>query len=167
MIRAATVADCAALAALWNPIIRDTLVTFTTAQKSAEGLAATLAEKASAGFPFLVADRGGLLGFATYGAFRAGPGYARTVEHTIILAPEARGQGVGRALMAAIEGHARGAGIHSMIAGVSAANGAPLPPLPPMTGGKIVSGTLNGGGPDIQVTTMNGDITLRKLDVEK
>ena len=52
-------------------------------------------------------------------------------------------------------------------AGVSAANGAPLPPLPPMTGGKIVSGTLNGGGPDIQVTTMNGDITLRKLDVEK
>jgi hypothetical protein len=34
--------------------------------------------------------------------------------------------------------------------------------LPPMTGGKIVSGTLNGGGPEIRVTTMNGDVTLRK-----
>jgi L-amino acid N-acyltransferase len=122
MIRAATTEDCAAIATLWNPIIRDTLVTFTTAEKSAEGVAAALAEKASAGFPFLVADRGGVLGFATYGAFRAGPGYAFTVEHTIILGPEARGQGIGRALMAAIEDHARAAGIHSMIAGVSAAN---------------------------------------------
>jgi hypothetical protein len=33
-----------------------------------------------------------------------------------------------------------------------------------MTGGKIVSGTLNGGGTEIQATTMNGDITFRKLD---
>lgn len=38
----------------------------------------------------------------------------------------------------------------------------PMPPLPPMTGGKIVTGTLNGGGPEIRVTTMNGDVTLRK-----
>jgi len=40
----------------------------------------------------------------------------------------------------------------------------PLPPLPPMTGGKIVTGTLNGGGPEIQATTMNGEVVLRKLD---
>jgi hypothetical protein len=42
----------------------------------------------------------------------------------------------------------------------------PHPPLPPIipaiAGGKVVSGTLNGGGIEIQVTTMNGDITLRK-----
>lgn len=38
----------------------------------------------------------------------------------------------------------------------------PVPPLPPMTGGKIVTGTLNGGGPEISIATMNGDITLRK-----
>ena len=37
----------------------------------------------------------------------------------------------------------------------------PLPPLPPMTGGKLVSGTLNGGGTEIAVAAMNGDITLR------
>jgi hypothetical protein len=42
----------------------------------------------------------------------------------------------------------------------------PLPPLPPMTGGKIVTGTLNGGGPEIRVTTMNGDVTLRRLDAK-
>jgi urease beta subunit len=39
----------------------------------------------------------------------------------------------------------------------------PLPPsIPAIAGGKVVSGTLNGGGIEIQVTTMNGDITLRK-----
>lgn len=42
----------------------------------------------------------------------------------------------------------------------------PVPPAPPhipaIAGGKVVSGTLNGGGTDIQITTMNGDITLRK-----
>jgi DUF4097 and DUF4098 domain-containing protein YvlB len=43
----------------------------------------------------------------------------------------------------------------------------PLPPLPPMTGGKIVTGTLNGGGPEIRVTTMNGDVTLRKTAASK
>ncbi|MDB6092546.1 MAG: hypothetical protein JWM32_108 [Verrucomicrobia bacterium] len=44
---------------------------------------------------------------------------------------------------------------------------APMAPLPPMTGGKIVTGTLNGGGAEIRVTTMNGDVTLRKLDERK
>lgn len=46
---------------------------------------------------------------------------------------------------------------------------APMPPMPPMphvmpsfSGGKVVSGTLNGGGPELQIATMNGTITLRK-----
>lgn len=42
-----------------------------------------------------------------------------------------------------------------------------MPPLPPMTGGKIVSGTINGGGPDIRIATMNGDVTLRKFEPKK
>jgi hypothetical protein len=37
-----------------------------------------------------------------------------------------------------------------------------MPPLPPMTGGKVVSGTLNGGGVEIQAATLNGDILLKK-----
>jgi hypothetical protein len=37
-----------------------------------------------------------------------------------------------------------------------------MPPLPPMTGGKVISGTLNGGGVEIQAATLNGDITLKK-----
>jgi hypothetical protein len=45
---------------------------------------------------------------------------------------------------------------------------APRPPkavtIPTITGGKLVSGTLNGGGPEISIATMNGDVTLRRLD---
>ncbi len=46
----------------------------------------------------------------------------------------------------------------------------PVPPLPPMpsipaiTGGKLVTGTLNGGGPEINIATLNGDVTLRKTE---
>jgi hypothetical protein len=40
----------------------------------------------------------------------------------------------------------------------------PVPPLPPMTGGKTVSGTLNGGGVEIQAATLNGDIVLKKAE---
>jgi hypothetical protein len=41
---------------------------------------------------------------------------------------------------------------------------APLPPMPPMPnfGGKSIIGTLNGGGVDIKLTSMNGTITLRE-----
>jgi hypothetical protein len=36
--------------------------------------------------------------------------------------------------------------------------------IPTITGGKLVTGTLNGGGPEITVATMNGDVTLRQLE---
>jgi len=39
-----------------------------------------------------------------------------------------------------------------------------MPPIPPMTGGQLVTGSLNGGGPEISVATMNGDVTLRQIE---
>jgi phosphinothricin acetyltransferase len=62
------------------------------------------------------------VGFASYAQFRGGVGYRHTMEHTIILGPAARGRGLGRALMTAIEDHARAGGTHSLFAGVSAGN---------------------------------------------
>ncbi|TCM88051.1 GNAT family N-acetyltransferase [Rhodovulum steppense] len=122
-IRPATARDAAALVAIWNPIIRDTTIIFHSARKTPEGVAEMIETRTAAGQGFFVADEGGaILGLATYGPFRPGDGYARTMEHTILLAPGGQGRGLGRALMGALETHAADAGVHAMIAAVSADN---------------------------------------------
>lgn len=119
IIRQARPEDGEAIAALWNPVIRDTAITFNSVEKTVETLIAEIATRHA----FLLAeDDTALLGFATYGQFRGGVGYARTAEHTIALAPDTRGRGIGRILIGALEDHARNAGFHSMIAGVSGEN---------------------------------------------
>lgn len=124
VIRPAGPDDLAAILAVWNPVIRDTTITFSSDQKTPESLAAMIAERRAAGREFFVAVAGGVLGFATYAQFRAGNGYAHAMEHTVILAPGAAGQGIGRALMAQLENHARAGGAHTLFAGVSGENAA-------------------------------------------
>lgn len=123
MIRDATPADAAAIAAIWNPAIRDTSVTFNAAERSLSDISTMITDRQAAGHAFLVAEASGrIVGFATYAQFRGGVGYARTMEHTILLSPDAQGTGLGRALLTAIEDHARAAGAISLFAGVSAEN---------------------------------------------
>ena len=115
MIRPAQARDAGWIADIWNDIIADTLVTFTTTPKTPPEIAALIDTR-----PVLVLpDRGG---FATYGPFRSGPGYVRTVEHTIHLAPQVRGAGQGGPLLMALMDHAQTAGHHVMVAGISGAN---------------------------------------------
>ncbi len=119
-IRPAEVADVPQILAIWNPLIRTTSATFTTVEKTADCLTADVTARDAA---FLVAEEaGGVLGFARLGTFRGGPGYTHTAEHTVILAPWARGRGVGRALMQRLEERAREDGIHVLVAGVSGEN---------------------------------------------
>lgn len=98
-------------------------MTFASEEKTEETLPLYIETRRSQGRETFVAERAGqVLGFASYDQFRGGDGYVHAMEHTIILAPESQGQGAGRALMQAIEGHAREAGAHVMVAGVSAEN---------------------------------------------
>jgi len=96
-------------------MIADTLFTFTTDPKTKDAIAEMIETR-----PVLVlTDQ---TGFASYGPFRSGPGYAATVEHSILLNKSAQGRGQGRVLMAALMDHARGEGHHVMVAGISSAN---------------------------------------------
>lgn len=120
LIRQARLEDAEAIAKIANDMIRDTLITFTSDEKTSAALRDVIAER---GPRYLVAEVGGqVVGFATYGAFRGGPGYRHTAEHSIQLASAAQGGGLGRRLMARLEDVARDDGIHVLVAGVSGAN---------------------------------------------
>ena len=123
MVRTASTSDADAIAGFWNPMIRDTHVTFERVEKSPRDVAEMIADSEANGHCFLVAEAAGrVVGFATYRQFRAGIGYAHTMENTIIIAPQARGKGVGGELMSELEDHARDAGVHSMLAAISSEN---------------------------------------------
>lgn len=123
MIRPAHVDDAAAIATIWNPVIGDTAFTFRPDAWDAADLRGWIEGHARGGRAVLVAEEGGAVaGFAAYGQLRPGAGYARTVEHTLMLAPAARGRGVGRTLLAAVEDRAREGGARTIWAGVSAEN---------------------------------------------
>ncbi len=119
-IRLAHADDAKAICAISNALIRDSLITFTTDLRSE---AATREAIGAAGGSFLVAEEdGSVVGFASFGPFRGGPGYAHTKEHSIQLAPQARGRGVGKNLMARLEDIAVEHDVHALIAGISSAN---------------------------------------------
>ena len=118
MIRPATAADAPGIAEIWNDVIRTSTITFTTVEKTPEAIAALIAERIC-----LVAEGDGrIAGFATYGPFRAGPGYRFTAEHSVYVRAEAQGAGHGGALMAALEEAARGNGIRVLVAGIGGEN---------------------------------------------
>ena len=119
MIRPARESDVAAIAAIWTPIVRETALTFLPEPHSDAAIAQMIATAPV----FLVAEQdGALAGFVKAGPFRSGQGYRHSAEHTILLAPRARGQGTGRALMAALEARLAGQGCHALVAGISAEN---------------------------------------------
>lgn len=119
-VRAAVPEDAGAITGISNPYIRETAVTFTTTEKTEAGIAADIA--ARPGAFFVAEESGAVIGFATAFAFRAGPGYRHTMEHTVILSPGARGGGLGRALMARLEAALREEGAHVLVGGVSGEN---------------------------------------------
>jgi len=120
IIRAAVEADAAQVAELWNGMIRDTLATFTTEEWSEAAMAARIAQRQGAFW--LAEDAQGLAGVVTFGPFRPGPGYAMTVEHSVILRTSAQGRGIADRLMDRAEAGAAALGHHVMVAAISGAN---------------------------------------------
>jgi phosphinothricin acetyltransferase len=81
-------------------------------------------DKRSGGFPVwgAVDDAGMLLGFASYGTFRAKPAYKYSVEHSVYVAQGQQGRGVGQALMRRLIQSANDQQLHTLIGGIDAEN---------------------------------------------
>ena len=124
MIRRATPADAAAIAAIYAPQVLTGTASFETEAPDAAEMAARLARVQGKGWPWLVWDAGDrLLGYAYASQFRDRPAYAHTAENSVYVAASARGRGIGLALLEALFTAARAAGFEQMIAVVGDAAG--------------------------------------------
>jgi phosphinothricin acetyltransferase len=85
-------------------------------------------EKSAMNYPIIGAldDNGTLLGFASYGAFRSRPAYKYTIEHSVYVHKDHRGQGIASALMNALIGIARTQHYHVLVGGIDMDNTASI-----------------------------------------
>jgi phosphinothricin acetyltransferase len=120
MIRSALSVDATEITALWNAMIRETDVTFTTELKLRGDIEAMIADPARC--VHVAEHKGAFAGFALLGSFRGGPGYAQTVEHTVYVMPNAKGLGLGRTLIDALCAFAVAQNHHVMVGAISGGN---------------------------------------------
>lgn len=126
-IRDATEADLPGILAIFNQAICETTAVWHLEPATLEARRQWLLERQGRNLPVLVAAEGeAILGFASYGDFRPFAGYALTVEHSVYVAPDAQGRGLGSALLRALVERARAAGLHVMVAGIEASNAASI-----------------------------------------
>jgi L-amino acid N-acyltransferase len=114
----------AAILAIFNDAIVNSTALYDYKPRAAESMVTWFEAKAKGRYPVIGVenDEGELLGFASYGPFRAWPAYKYSVEHSVYVDSRFRGQGVGRALLGAVILAAEKQDYHVMIGGIDATN---------------------------------------------
>ncbi|GAA5167616.1 N-acetyltransferase family protein [Viridibacterium curvum] len=107
-----------------NEAILNSTALYDYKPRTLESMRAWFMTKASNSFPVigLEDDAGVLLGFASYGTFRAFPAYKYSVEHSVYVHKDHRGKGIGLALMQRLIAMARENAVHVLIGGIDIEN---------------------------------------------
>lgn len=128
IIQDATTADLPAILAIYNDAVLNTTAIWNETRVDLTDCATWLAERTAAGFPVLVAhdEAGEVAGYASYGTWRAIEGFRHTVEHSVYVRSDQRGQGLGPLLMQALIERAQAAGLHVMVAAIESGNSASI-----------------------------------------
>ena len=123
-IREAGPQDIAGILAIYNDAVAHSTAVWNVTVVDAANRAAWLADRQRAGYPVLVAvdAQAMVLGYASFGDWRAFDGYRHTVEHSVYVRHDRQGAGIGKALMQALIARARALGKHAMVAGIEARN---------------------------------------------
>jgi L-amino acid N-acyltransferase YncA len=126
-VRPAAERDLEAMLEIYNHAIATTTAVFQYQPHTLQDRKEWFNAKQTAGLPILVADASGtVVGFASYGPFRAWPAYKYTIEHSVYVSEHARGRGVGTALVQAVLADAKSRDYHAVVAGIVADNIASL-----------------------------------------
>ncbi len=129
LIRDAAPADAGAIAAIYNDAVAHSTAIWNEVLVDAANRVTWMGDRQQQGYPVLVAvdeGDGTVLGYASFGDWRAFDGYRYTVEHSVYVRGDRRRGGIGRALMLALIGRARALGKHVMVAGIEAGNAASI-----------------------------------------
>lgn len=102
-VRPATAADIPAIAAIYRPAVLNGTASFELEPPDEAEMLRRFTGITAAGYPYFVAAVGEqIVGYAYASAYRTRPAYRFTVEDSVYIAPDAQGQGVGRALLEAL-----------------------------------------------------------------
>ena len=84
--------------------------------------------KRAGNFPVIGIEdaQGQLLAFGSYGTFRAFPAFKYTVEHSVYVHKDQRGQGLGPRIMQAVIEAAKAQQIHALVGAIDASNAASI-----------------------------------------
>ena len=117
--RPATRADIPTITAIYAESVVNATASFEMVPPDEKEMARRLKELTVQGYPFLVAEGGTprrILGYGYAGPYRSRPAYRNTVEDSIYLAADARGQGIGGVLLRQIIDTCAGQGFRQMVA---------------------------------------------------
>ena len=118
-VRAIAPADAEAVRAIYNAEVTGTTVTFDLVPRTLEDQLAWQARHSGA-HPAIVAVEGGeVVGFASLSAYRDRPAYSTTVEDSVYVHRDHRGEGVGRVLLTEICRLATVHGFHAVMARIA------------------------------------------------
>ncbi|MEO5711954.1 MAG: N-acetyltransferase family protein [Luteolibacter sp.] len=117
-----------AILAILNEAIVTSTALYDYQPRTSEMMVAWFAAKEAGRYPVIgvEGDAGELMGFASYGSFRAWPAYKYTVEHSVYVNSKFRGRGIARVLMERLIELARGQDLHSLIGVIDAENSASI-----------------------------------------
>jgi phosphinothricin acetyltransferase len=120
VIRPACLSDMEQIAQIYAHYVMHTTVSFETVPPTAEELAQRFSDIVAAGAPYFVAvENDVVLGYAYAAPFKPRAAYRYTVEHSIYLAREAIGKGLGRVLLEKLIESCRLLGFAEMLATVA------------------------------------------------
>ena len=115
----------AAILDIFNDAIVNSTALYDYQPRTTQNMVSWFEAKRAGGFPVIGIEdaQGRLLGFCSWGSFRAYPAYKYTVEHSVYVHPEHRGRGLGQQLMDLLIAEAKHRGdVHALIGAIDAAN---------------------------------------------
>ncbi len=117
-------AHLSGITGIFNHAVRETFSIWTEAETTVDLRRAWLQARKGTGFPVIVGvdAAGEVIGYGSFGPFRDFPGYVKTVEHSVYVAPAAQRRGVGRAILAELIARAEAKGLETMVGGIDSAN---------------------------------------------